>query len=217
MKILKIVENQFKQKNQADSRSVVNQIAPVSNNQSFVDLIGEYYESRPELGKPIYNYRVIPAPNGVSHKAQLIMGTKNKISSLQSSKSDAAEDVAKQMFLEVHPEAQSILESMQTKADKKHLIEEEDVFFSDEDREIESYESMLRRQLSKDNSPEPNFEYTNGNKGYFCTGTILVRSLNNSTETMTSLREHHSKGTAREDVSHDLFALLKRNPFNKQS
>jgi hypothetical protein len=144
------------------------------------------------------------------------MGTKNKISSLQSNKTDAAEDVAKQMFLEVHPDAQSILESIQSKAGKKHVIEEEDVFFSDEDHEIESYESMLRKQLSKDNCPEPHFEYTKGNKGYFCTGIILVRSLNRM-ESLVSLREHHSKGTAREDVSHDLFVLLKSNPFNKQS
>jgi hypothetical protein len=112
---------------------------------SFVDLLWEYYETKPEIGKPFYNSRTTKQGDKILYKSQLIVGSTQKLSGVHSIKTDSAEEVAKQMFLELHPDGQQIIERLEIIQPKKKLCQEivDDLYFSDEEKVIKSYEFLL--------------------------------------------------------------------------
>jgi hypothetical protein len=181
---------------------------------SFQDLLMNYAEERPELGRPLYNYRPVVGDGGeVKYKAQVVMGGHSKVSAIQNSQTDAAEMAAKEMFSFLHPNASEILEKMKRYSEKvqakKKVKENQDVYYSDEEKRFPSYEKLLRDLLILHGVPAPEFTYNSTDSGgYLCSGTVFLKALNEK-KTMVSLREHSRKGTAREDVSHDLYVLVR--------
>jgi hypothetical protein len=182
-------------------------------NVTFQDLLWQYYETRSELGKPFYNYRPVTEIDGTTkYKAQLIMGGKVTKSELHATQSDAANEAARKMFIEVHPNANEIISKMNRYVEKvqlkKKVKEDNEVYFSDDEMQLPSYEQKLRELLIELQCPDPVFTYQTGDLGGFlCSGVVLDRSAGKM-QTMVSLREHSSKATAREDVSHDLYVVL---------
>jgi hypothetical protein len=181
---------------------------------SFQDLLMNYAEERPELGRPLYNYRPVIGEGGeVQHKAQVVMGGYSKVGGIQSNQTEAAEMAAKEMFMFLHPNASEILEKMKRYTEKVHarkkVKDSQDVYYSDEEKNFPSYEKLLRDLLISHGAGSPQFTYNTGEAGgYLCSGTVFLKELNQK-KTMVSLREHSRKDTAREDVSHDLYVLVR--------
>jgi hypothetical protein len=186
---------------------------------SFVDLLWEYYESKPEIGKPFYNSRTIKEGDDIMYKSQLIVGTKQKISATHRVKADSAEEVAREIFMEVHPNGKAIVEKLTSEKHKKKQMsskaieslnnfETNDIYYSDDEMAVPSYESLLRKLVDANNLLPPIYKYSKGDIGYTCTGTIYFPTLGRE-HSMTSLRQHSKASTAREDVCHDLFVLMK--------
>ncbi|KAI8898368.1 hypothetical protein BC833DRAFT_439528 [Globomyces pollinis-pini] len=216
----------------------VSQVHPENDrNAKYVDLLTVMHEKNPTIGKPYYNYRP-NTENGVTkYRAQLIMGAKIKVSGSHHVKADAAEEVAKEMYLEIKSADQSIdapvkdepnlkpipsdtdcsqellsLSLQLSSSSRKRLNTDEldPVYESDGDGDLPTYDSMLRSWLAENDSPPPTFKYISSPTGIRCTGSVLCPNTR-TVVMMTCLRKHHKRGTAREDVCHDLYVLLMAN------
>ena len=135
-----------------------------------------------------------------------------KISDEFPNQNDAAEQVAKVLLDELEKEGLNLKNGNMHKRKRPSMRDEDDVYQSDEDGVVKSYEMLLQDLCKSQNSALPTFYYVPGNKGVFCVGSLLITATG-KLETVTSLREHSKKSTAREDVCHDLYILLKSQPL----
>ncbi|KAJ3372375.1 hypothetical protein HDU91_003615 [Kappamyces sp. JEL0680] len=175
-------------------------------------------EADPALGKPFFNFRPATMPDGVTpgYKAQVILGAHSKVSSVCSSQAEAAELAAKELCAALGADtkaSQPYSAAIATAGpdplqSKRKRLEEDDGYVSDETGTIPSYEMLVSKQCAAYGIPNPTFYYVPGEVGLLCVGQLLVPS-SGRLETFTSLREHKYQTTAREDVCHDLYILLR--------
>jgi hypothetical protein len=150
--------------------------------------------------------------NGISYKSQLIVGAITKISAPYPTKAEADEEVARQALIDIHPDGLQIVQQVSGMQRKRHSIDH--VYYSDED-ELPSYDYLVQDMLKEANRDLPSFTYMKGKVGWLCSAKIKLE--NGVEENLVSLREHSGKGTAKEDVCHDLYVLLKSALVNSKN
>ncbi|KAJ3323271.1 hypothetical protein HDV06_002038 [Boothiomyces sp. JEL0866] len=231
---------------------------------SFVDILWAYYETNPSVGMPYYNHRPVKSPDGeTKYRAQLIMGSKNKVSLPHAVQADASNQVAREMYQEL---IKTIPDPNATPAVMKALLDpspkhsqptishqpssftptsnhsyyepnndprlptkrpstdvktpppkkfassiRNEMYYSDEDEIIKSYQVLLKEELDRRGLPPAEFKYNAGSQGIRCTGIFYTKDR--QTRVMTTLREHKYESTAREDISHDLYVVLLSLPI----
>ena len=173
---------------------------------NFIELLFKHYEMNPFVGKPFYNSRTVMTGNEFGYKSQLIVGVQMEISDVHKSRFEADNQVAERVLHKLISGSGKPSVSDLKKAVDAEVFEGEDPVYYSDNESVPSYEHMLLVLLKSMKLEKPSFDYLTGSVGIICQAKIRLSAQDS--RTFISLREHSARGTAREDVCHDIYIVL---------